>query len=104
MDSNLAAVERLCSIMDECHSERAPHKRLITFVVDRPGHDRRYAIDASKLKTEWGGAQPNPSKLGLTKTVHWYLENRAWWEPLRGRFSGERQGLLEPPLTASCPA
>ena len=52
--TNLAVVERICSIMDDCHPQGAPHKRLITFVADRPGHDRRYAIDASKLKSELG--------------------------------------------------
>ena len=50
--TNLALVELICSIMDDCHPEGAPHKRLITFVADRPGHDRRYAIDASKLKSQ----------------------------------------------------
>ena len=52
--TNLSVVDRICSILDECHPQGAPHKRLITFVVDRPGHDRRYAIDASKLRTELG--------------------------------------------------
>ena len=99
--TNLAVVDRICSILDDCHPQEAPHKRLITFVVDRPGHDRRYAIDASKLKTELGWRAAESFDLGLAKTVRWYLDNRAWWEPLRTRFNGERQGLPEPALTAS---
>ena len=99
--TNLAVVERICSILDGCHPQGAPHKRLITFVVDRPGHDRRYAIDPSKLKRELGWRAAESFELGLTKTVHWYLENREWWESLRGRFNGERQGLVETASAAS---
>ena len=94
--TNLAVVERLCSIMDACHPQGVPHERLVTFVIDRPGHDRRYAIDASKLETELGWRAAETFESGLEKTVRWYLENQAWWEPLRsGVYSGERLGLPE---------
>jgi dTDP-glucose 4,6-dehydratase len=98
--TNLAIVERLCSIMDAYHPQGAPHGRLVTFVIDRPGHDRRYAIDASKLETELGWRPTESFESGLEKTVRWYLQNQAWWEPLRtGVYSGERLGLPEHLLT-----
>jgi dTDP-glucose 4,6-dehydratase len=99
--TNLAVVERICTIMDACHPQGAPHRRLITFVVDRPGHDQRYAIDASKLKTELGWRAAETFESGIEKTVRWYLDNRAWWEPLRsGVYKGERLGLPEPLVSA----
>ena len=71
-------------------------RRLITFVRDRPGHDHRYAIDATKLETELGWRAQETFETGLAKTVRWYLDNRAWWEPLRkGVYAGERLGLVE---------
>jgi dTDP-glucose 4,6-dehydratase len=60
----------------------SPAEKLITFVKDRPGHDRRYAIDASKIKTELGWEPSVTVQEGLRETVTWYLENRQWWEPL----------------------
>ena len=77
-----------------CHKPTVA-ARLITFVTDRPGHDRRYAIDASKLERELGWRAVETFDTGLAKTVRWYLDNRSWWEPLRnGVYAGERLGLL----------
>jgi dTDP-glucose 4,6-dehydratase len=82
--------------MDERLPANAPHGRLITYVTDRPGHDRRYAIDATKLETELGWRAREDFASGLDKTVCWYLSNEAWWQPLRkGAYRGERLGLLE---------
>lgn len=94
--SNIDVVRRICALMDEAHPAGAPHDRLITFVTDRPGHDHRYAIDASKLETELGWKARENFDSGLAKTVRWFLDNADWWQPLRaGTYSGERLGLLK---------
>ena len=99
--TNLAVVDRICNIMDAYHPDGAPHDRLITFVVDRPGHDRRYAIDAAKLEAELGWRPAETFESGLEKTVRWYLENQRWWEPLwNGVYNGERLGLPQDRLVA----
>jgi dTDP-glucose 4,6-dehydratase len=64
--------------MDEFHPEGAPHSRLITYVKDRPGHDRRYAINASKLSRELGWRPRETFATGIRHTVDWYLSNSAW--------------------------
>jgi dTDP-glucose 4,6-dehydratase len=92
---NIDVVRRVCSIMDELRPDGAPHERLITFVADRPGHDQRYAIDATKLETELGWRAQETFETGIDKTVKWYLDRRDWWEPLRsGVYRGERLGLI----------
>ena len=94
--SNLAVVERICGVMDALQPQGAPHRKLITFVTDRPGHDHRYAIDATKLETELGWKAQENFATGLEKTVRWYLANQAWWQPLRGGvYDGKRLGLIE---------
>jgi dTDP-glucose 4,6-dehydratase len=94
--SNLDVVTRICAIMDELCPEAEPHSRLIRFVTDRPGHDQRYAINASKLETELGWRARETFESGIEKTVRWYLENSAWWGPLRGGvYTGERLGVLK---------
>jgi dTDP-glucose 4,6-dehydratase len=75
---NIDVVTTICSIMDEVHPKGAPHNRLITFVEDRPGHDRRYAVDVSKLKNELGWTQSETFATGIRRTVEWYLSNSAW--------------------------
>jgi dTDP-glucose 4,6-dehydratase len=93
--TNLSVVESICDILDEVRPQAESRRRLITFVTDRPGHDHRYAIDAAKLERELGWRAIESFDTGLTKTVHWYLDNRPWWEPLRrGIYAGERLGLL----------
>jgi dTDP-glucose 4,6-dehydratase len=76
--ANIDVVNTICSIMDEVHPAGAPHRRLITFVHDRPGHDRRYAVDASRLKRELGWQQRESFSTGIRRTIEWYLSNSAW--------------------------
>lgn len=92
---NLEVVEGICAALDEFAPEsgHAPHRDLIRFVADRPGHDFRYAIDGSKLETELGWTPARSFEAGLTETVRWYLDNRAWWQPIREEYDGHRQGL-----------
>jgi dTDP-glucose 4,6-dehydratase len=78
--TNLDVVTTICSILDELHPEGAPHNRLITFVEDRPGHDRRYAINAAKIKRELGWAPTETFATGIRRTIEWYLSNSAWIE------------------------
>jgi len=91
---NVDVVHRICSLMDEARPGAAPHSSLIRFVPDRPGHDARYAIDATKLETELGWNARENFDTGIAKTISWYLENEWWWRPLRdGVYAGERLGL-----------
>jgi len=92
---NIDVVRRICRLMDRMSPAGAPHDQLIKFVDDRPGHDRRYAIDASKLEAELGWQPQETFESGLEKTVAWYLERRDWWKPLRNRiYGGERLGII----------
>ena len=81
---NIDLVEQLCTLMDELAPDLpvTPAKNLITFVKDRAGHDRRYAIDASKIERELGWTPQETVAAGLRHTVEWYLANRDWWQPL----------------------
>jgi dTDP-glucose 4,6-dehydratase len=92
--TNLQVVEAICDVLDELRPVAGLKRRdLITFVADRPGHDARYAIDATKLETELGWKAQETFDTGLRKTVQWYLDNEAWWTPLRERYAGHRLGL-----------
>ena len=95
--SNLAVVRALCDALDRHNRPnggRGSHHDLVTFVTDRPGHDRRYAIDPSKVEAEFGWRPSQDFENALDATVRWYLENQAWWRPLReGRYAGERIGI-----------
>ncbi|WP_336964336.1 dTDP-glucose 4,6-dehydratase [Sphingobium aquiterrae] len=92
---NIDVVKTICRIMDELAPKNHPHEELITMVTDRPGHDARYAIDATRLEDELGWKAQVNFDSGIKLTVQWYLENRWWWEPLRdGVYSGERLGVL----------
>lgn len=94
--TNIDVVSRICALMDELAPKNHPHQDLITFVTDRPGHDQRYAIDATKLETELGWKARENFDTGIRKTVEWYLANEGWWRPLRGGvYSGERLGVLK---------
>ncbi|OBS10000.1 dTDP-glucose 4,6-dehydratase [Acidihalobacter prosperus] len=84
--ANLQVVESLCAIMDALRPAGAPHARAITFVKDRPGHDRRYAIDERKLRAALGYAPARSFEDGLRDTVTWYLARQDWWKPI---LSGE---------------
>lgn len=91
--TNLQVVEAICAVLDELHPAGRPHSKLVTFVSDRPGHDARYAIDATKLKTQLGWQPKHTFDTGLADTVKWYLANEWWWRPLReNKYSGERLG------------
>lgn len=92
---NIEVVRTICDILDRLRPRARSYHDLITFVQDRPGHDRRYAIDATKLETELGWRAEENFESGIEKTVRWYLENEWWWRPLRDRvYQGERLGLL----------
>jgi dTDP-glucose 4,6-dehydratase len=94
--TNIDVVRRICAILDRLSPKGAPHDRLITFVADRPGHDARYAIDATRLEQELGWRAAESFDTGIEKTVAWYLANAWWWKPLRERvYGGERLGLVE---------
>jgi len=92
---NLEVVEAICAALDHLlpGSTHKPHRDLIEFVADRPGHDFRYAIDGSKLRNELGWSAQRTFEDGLTETVRWYLENRDWWAPIQKIYAGDRQGL-----------
>lgn len=90
---NIDLVRMICGHMDDLRPQGAPHADLITFVPDRPGHDRRYAIDPSRIRDELGWRPSVTVEEGLRRTVEWYLQNRDWWEPLLGRKGvGQRLG------------
>lgn len=93
---NIDVVTRVCELMDHLRPHAKPHTDLITYVTDRPGHDARYAIDATKLETELGWKAQENFDSGIERTVRWYLDNEWWWQPLRqGVYSGERLGVLK---------
>jgi dTDP-glucose 4,6-dehydratase len=92
--TNLEIVDRICDAVDELHSGYASRRELKTFVPDRPGHDRRYAIDATKIRRELGWAPRHTFEDGLRETVRWYLDNRRWCEQIQaGRYDRQRLGL-----------
>jgi dTDP-glucose 4,6-dehydratase len=93
---NVEVVRQICAILDRLQPKGVvgSHEQLIEFVADRPGHDLRYAIDASKAARELGWQPQEGFETGLEKTVHWYVENQAWSErAMQGRYGGERLGL-----------
>jgi len=92
---NIDVVRRICAVLAELVTGNRTSEELIDFVTDRPGHDARYAIDATKLETELGWRAQEDFDSGIEKTVQWYLDNEWWWRPLRERYSGERLGLLK---------
>jgi dTDP-glucose 4,6-dehydratase len=95
--ANIDVVRAICGLMDEMAPNTSAGKceSLIRFVTDRPGHDRRYAIDASKIRQEFGWKPRETFESGLARTVRWYLDNRPWWERIRsGVYRGERLGLV----------
>ena len=92
--TNKQIVAAICALMDQLQPAGAPHARLITPVVDRPGHDRRYAIDPARISAELGWQPRHPLENGLEATVRWYLNNRSWCAQVRHRagYGGERIG------------
>ena len=93
--SNIEVVRSICANLDRMRPKAQPYADQITFVADRPGHDHRYAIDATKLTRDLGWTAQESFETGLAKTVAWYLENDWWWRPLREKvYSGQRLGLV----------
>jgi dTDP-glucose 4,6-dehydratase len=95
---NIEVVQTICRMLDELVPNKpgnlATYEDLITFVTDRPGHDMRYAIDASKIERELGWSPQETFESGIRKTVEWYLENEKWWSRVKdGSYAGERLGL-----------
>ncbi|NHF73684.1 dTDP-glucose 4,6-dehydratase [Paracoccus xiamenensis] len=90
---NIDLVLTICAHMDALHPQGEPHADLITFVPDRPGHDRRYAIDPARIRDELGWRPSVTVEEGLRRTVAWYLDNEDWWRPLLARDGvGKRLG------------
>lgn len=77
--TNIDIIGHICGLMDKYHPDGAPHSQLISHVKDRPGHDRRYAIDATKISGELGYSPEESFESGIRKTVEWYLQNEKWW-------------------------
>ena len=90
--TNKYIVELICSILDKRKPASSPHSKLIEYVKDRPGHDKRYAIDANKLKNELGWEPSLQFEEGLAKTITWYLENQEWMDSVT---SGEYQNYYK---------
>ncbi len=90
--TNLEVVQAICTLLDELHPQGAPHDKLITYVADRPGHDKRYAIDANKIAHDLGWKPQETFETGLRKTIEWYLHNTDW---VRGVTSGEYQHWVQ---------
>jgi dTDP-glucose 4,6-dehydratase len=99
---NIDVVQRICDVLDLLRPTHRPRRELIEYVADRPGHDARYAIDASKLEGELGWRAEETFDSGIEKTVKWYLDNEWWWQPLQTAYSGRRLGLVPSRNQQSC--
>jgi dTDP-glucose 4,6-dehydratase len=92
--TNLEIVDLICDVLDELRPTEASHRALRTFVADRPGHDRRYAIDARKIRRELGWRPRHTFESGLRDTIQWYLDHRDWCAQVQsGRYDRQRLGL-----------
>lgn len=93
--NNIDVVHQICALLERFRPATRPYCELITFVPDRPGHDRRYFMSTKKLEQELGWSTLESFESGLEKTVQWYLQRQDWWGPLReGVYAGERLGVL----------
>ncbi len=93
---NIDIVKLICAILDELSPAKdgKPYESLITYVTDRPGHDLRYAIDATKIQKELGWTPKETFQTGIRKTVRWYLDHREWWQKIQaGKYQQQRLGL-----------
>lgn len=92
--TNLEVAEQICTILDDLLPSGRPHRSLLKFVSDRPGHDRRYAIDPSRAEAELGWTAKTNFQAGLEETVSWYVDNQAWWSEILARgYPAERLGV-----------
>ena len=96
--TNLEVVQTICDSLEKLapkeHPNASNYRDLISFVDDRPGHDRRYAIDASKIKHELGWSPHESFESGIQKTIEWYLNNQYWWQRvLSGEYQLKRIGV-----------
>ena len=98
--TNKLVVESICTLLDQLLPAGAPHARLITPVTDRPGHDRRYAIDPARISSELGWQPRHSFEAGLEATVRWYLEHQDWCSQVRARagYHGQRIGQATSPI------
>jgi len=93
---NIQVVQELCKILNDLRPKEVPYQDQITYVSDRPGHDMRYAIDASKIEKELGWRPRETFESGIRKTVEWYLENQQWCQRVQdGSYQRERLGTIE---------
>ena len=94
--TNLDVVETICDVLDKARPKNiGAYRDLITFVDDRPGHDKRYAIDASKIENKLGWRAEENFDSGIRKTIEWYLNNEVWWKPIRKeKYAGKRLGKV----------
>ena len=95
---NIDVVLTICSLLDEMspREDGSKYSKLITYVQDRPGHDFRYAIDATKINQELGWSQKESFETGIRKTIDWYLNNQQWWQAIQDNtYQQERLGMLE---------
>lgn len=92
---NIEVVHTICGILDRLRprADGKPYAEQITSVADRPGHDKRYAIDATRIKQELGWRPQETFETGIEKTVRWYLDNEAWWRPIIERGAAQRRGV-----------
>jgi dTDP-glucose 4,6-dehydratase len=96
--TNLNLVKAICGILDELRPGPKPYESLISFVTDRPGHDLRYAIDPTKIRTHLGWEPQETFQTGFRKTIQWYLDNQEWWQNiLDGSYQLQRLGKAETP-------
>ncbi len=102
--TNLEVVHAICDALDELVPTARPRRALVTFVADRPGHDRRYAIDPSKLEASPGFAPRTSFEDGIRRTIRWYLDHRAWCDRItQGVYRRERLGLARPISSSDAP-
>ncbi|WP_334656768.1 dTDP-glucose 4,6-dehydratase [Sphingomonas panaciterrae] len=94
---NIEVVHTICAILDQLRprADGKPYAEQITSVADRPGHDKRYAIDATRIEQELGWRPQETFDTGIEKTVRWYLDNEAWWRPIVERGAAQRRGVAQ---------
>ena len=93
--TNIQVAETICDTLDDLNRPNGSRRDLIKYVQDRPGHDRRYAVDVSATTAELGWSPSESFESGLRRTIDWYAANEWWWRPLEKRYDGRRLGLIK---------